>query len=379
MKKILSTILLFLLACVCLAQDPQLTQFYNNPIYLNPSNTGGTKNGRLIFNYRTQWPGITNLTTSLFSFDYFVPLPDHHTAIGVGVLFMDDQAGQNLKLQRTSAQVAVSIEKLMWGNWRIKGGFQFGYLSRKIASDGENLTFEDQLIFGTTNSQDLIQGSSGESKQSPDVSIGTLIGSPNFWIGFAAHHLNTPDQSLISSGFSGDVQPLPVKWTLHTGFEYRLPNKGSKPLSAIRMEGMYMKQGNNEQFITGMNYLIGFNRSKKIGKRFMDHAHHSAADISFSFGLWFRAIPLFTKHDQVKISADAISGQIGFETELIAGFSIGANYSYDFNISSLDLAQAHEVSLTVRTKQFFKILNRNCKKPLTWSERHQHPFNRSNL
>ena len=42
-----------------LAQDPEFTQFYANPLYLNPAFAGTARCPRVNLNYRNQWPGIS--------------------------------------------------------------------------------------------------------------------------------------------------------------------------------------------------------------------------------------------------------------------------------------------------------------------------------
>ena len=48
------------------AQDPAFSQFYANPLYLNPAFAGTNDCPRVNLNYRDQWPGIgrTYVTTS---------------------------------------------------------------------------------------------------------------------------------------------------------------------------------------------------------------------------------------------------------------------------------------------------------------------------
>ena len=57
--------LMFLLAVLMLAagetvtaQDPQFSQFYAAPLYLNPAFAGSTGQARVGANYRNQWPAI---------------------------------------------------------------------------------------------------------------------------------------------------------------------------------------------------------------------------------------------------------------------------------------------------------------------------------
>ena len=51
------------------AQDPAFSQFYSNPLYLNPAFAGTNICPRVSLNYRDQWPGIgrTYVTTSALS------------------------------------------------------------------------------------------------------------------------------------------------------------------------------------------------------------------------------------------------------------------------------------------------------------------------
>ena len=41
------------------AQDPQFTQFYANPLYLNPAFAGTARCPRICMNYRNQWPNLS--------------------------------------------------------------------------------------------------------------------------------------------------------------------------------------------------------------------------------------------------------------------------------------------------------------------------------
>src|SRR5215475_728917 len=72
------------------AQDPQFSQFYAAPLYLNPAMAGSTGQARAGINYRNQWPAIdANFTTMSAYFDYYIE--DKNS--GVGVLLTRDQEG----------------------------------------------------------------------------------------------------------------------------------------------------------------------------------------------------------------------------------------------------------------------------------------------
>src|SRR5262245_45456451 len=73
------------------AQDPQFTQFYANPLYLNPAFAGAARRPRVALNYRNQWPALTGtfVTTSV-SYDQHV----EGIQGGLGFLVTSDQAGK---------------------------------------------------------------------------------------------------------------------------------------------------------------------------------------------------------------------------------------------------------------------------------------------
>src|SRR3954467_10487497 len=72
------------------AQDPQFTQFYANPLYLNPAFAGTARCPRICMNYRNQWPLLSGrYETYSFSADMHMDA----LAGGLGVLVTaDDQA-----------------------------------------------------------------------------------------------------------------------------------------------------------------------------------------------------------------------------------------------------------------------------------------------
>src|SRR4030095_593722 len=83
-------VLMLMLQGAVTAQDPQFSQFYAAPLYLNPALAGSTGQARAGLNYRNQWPAMeANFTTMSAYFDYFIE--DKNT--GVGVLLTQDKAG----------------------------------------------------------------------------------------------------------------------------------------------------------------------------------------------------------------------------------------------------------------------------------------------
>ena len=106
-KKLKKINLVMIFAVVCFfssqkeskAQDPAFSQFYANPLYLNPAFSGSAPKGapRGNLNYRDQWPGIgrTYVTTAV-SYDQYVD----KVGGGLGVKFVNDRSGDgNLQVK----------------------------------------------------------------------------------------------------------------------------------------------------------------------------------------------------------------------------------------------------------------------------------------
>jgi len=84
------------------AQDPAFSQFYANPLYLNPAFAGASPDGcpRTTLNYRDQWPGIgrTYVTTSV-AYDQHI----NSLGGGLGIMVSQDRSGAgNLKTLNAS-------------------------------------------------------------------------------------------------------------------------------------------------------------------------------------------------------------------------------------------------------------------------------------
>jgi len=91
LKGIQTAILLFVCA-VSTAQDPEFTQFYANPIYLNPAFAGSHGCPRFNMNHRNQWPSISGaFITNSFSYDQFV----NTLQGGIALMVTNDMAGKN--------------------------------------------------------------------------------------------------------------------------------------------------------------------------------------------------------------------------------------------------------------------------------------------
>lgn len=320
MKKILFCLFATLTVSTQLwAQDPEFTQFYANPLYLNPAFAGTARCPRLVMNYRNQWPSLTgSFVTTSASYDQHVETIQG----GLGLIVMNDAAAQST-LRTTTFSGIYSYQQPINKNFSIKAGFQATYFQKSL--DWSKLTFGDMIdprkgfIYET---QDVPRGG---NVKNVDFSAGLLGFSEKFYAGVAVHHLNEPNESLIVG-----TSRLPMKFTAHAGAVIPIQKKRRDADANISPNVLYRRQGEFQQLNLGM-YV---NKGPIVA------------------GVWFRGL-LFGETYR-----DAFIATLGVQTDVIR---IG--YSYDVTISELTPATggSHEVSLTInfeckRKKQKFRTI-----------------------
>lgn len=278
------------------AQDPEFTQFYANPLYLNPAFAGTARCPRLVFNYRNQWPGISgNYVTYNASYDQHI---DDFSG-GIGVLAMTDQAGVGT-LTTTRASFIYSYQLPVNRKFSIRAALEATFHHKHV--DWSKLTFGDMIdprrgFVYTTN-----EVQRDKPVNTADFSAGLLGFSEKFFFGFAVHHLTEPNESVIQG-----QSPLPMKFTAHAGTVIELPARDETTISPnilFRMQEDF-KQINFGMYVT-KGVMVG--------------------------GLWYR-------------NADAFIVLVGVDQ---GNFKFG--YSYDITISKLGTktAGSHELSCTLK-------------------------------
>ena len=93
MKKSLFLILSLLFCTSSFSQDPHFTQYYANPLFLNPALAGGEYCPRIITNYRNQWSMLAG-SFETYSFSFDLTLEPIHGGIGLSVIH--DDAGNGV-------------------------------------------------------------------------------------------------------------------------------------------------------------------------------------------------------------------------------------------------------------------------------------------
>lgn len=313
MKKLYLIILFWIGAFgTLLAQDPQFSQFYAAPLYLNPGFTGTADMHRANLVYRNQWPGLPKAyTTTALSYDYNM----RKLKSGFGGMILQDKAGTG-GYTRTGVSTFYSYKIQLKKSWVISPAIQFGYVHSGL--NWNKLTLGDQIGFNdvtipTTNDQDVMKI---ENFGYFDAGTGILIYNKLAWFGLSGYHINQPNQSLL-----GREDRLAAKYSAHGGVRIKLNNSllARDRSSSIAPSFIYKKQGNFQQLDMGL------------------HFHYNP----IMAGLWYRGVPLF-KDEYGYVRQDAVAFLFGIR---LPQFDLG--YSYDFTISSLGPVSggAHEVTM----------------------------------
>ncbi len=173
------------------AQDAQFTQFYANPLYLNPAFAGSERCPRICLNFRDEWPAIPgNFVTYSASFDRYVDA----LAGGIGLLVEQDRAGSGV-VTTNNISAIYAYQLNISRKFAINAGFQATYHEKSI--DQSKLNFGDMIDpirgFVYTTGEQLTR----RSVSVPDFSAGLLGYGQNVFFGASFDHLTQPDESFV--------------------------------------------------------------------------------------------------------------------------------------------------------------------------------------
>jgi len=310
-KKLIFCIIAFVSASnLAVAQDPAFSQFYANPLYLNPAFAGSVVCPRLIMNYRNQWPSISGTFVT-----YNASYDQHFDKIsgGIGILVNADRAGEGT-LSTTSFSGIYSYRLAVTRTFTISAALQASYVDRRLA--WEKLNFGDQIDpkYGFTKPVSSEIPPDKLSKGYLDFSTGIIGYSENFYAGVAISHLTEPEEGFIT------IHKLPMKFTAHAGAIIDLKKRKHKTRGiediTISPNILYQQQLHFNQ----LNYGFYVNW------------------LPFVSGVWFR---------QNFQNSDALIFLVGIQQ---SSFKIG--YSYDLTVSKLTniTGGAHEISFALQLK-----------------------------
>lgn len=303
------------------AQDPQFSQFYASPLYLNPALTGSVKCPRLTLNYRNQWPALgSTYVTYIASYDQAVKAVEG--SLG-GYVYEDIQGDGAISTFNVSGIYNYTFIVDRRSNVNI--AFQASYIQKKLNWD---YIFPDMIhpLYGPIYPTHETGVPTAEKKGHFDVSTGAVYSTQHFFGGIAIHHVTQPTESFRSN----DDAVLPRLFSVHAGFNLPLSGRGIKKGDLMLSPNLLFEQQRDFQ---QMNWGLYLNRKGIVG------------------GLWFRQNLTFHYDSFIMI--------LGYLKE-----KYKFAYSYDLTISQLknQTLGAHEISFTMifpckQKKQKFRTIS----------------------
>lgn len=290
------------------AQDPCFSQYFLNPIYMNPAHTGSMKVPRFGVQYRNQWPAFNKAYTTYFaSFDTYLP----KNKSGIGLLAWQDVQADGIYTQSSikfiySKEIQLNRRWTMYGS--ISAGAQTNELNfnRLIFSDGLDVIHGQYLPTGELlpeNAHNVF----------PDFGAGLLLYNGKYFFGLAGDHLNKPDQSM----YQAYSYLLKRKFTVHceVSLPYYLPGHLRK-YCTFNPNMIIQNQGDD------LNIMLGLYANRRC----------------LTLGLWNR--------QTLKRGSDIIA-MAGF-----TGKQFKTAITYDMNLRGVGLQSqgAVEISISVLLK-----------------------------
>ena len=275
------------------AQDVSFSQYYGNPLIMNPAFAGSGGAPRIAVQYRDQWQQFDHAYTS---YSGAVDLPVTALQGGLGLSVLNDAQAGNI-LNSFQVDLAYSVFIRLNETLRLNAGIQGGFHQNSIKT--QELIFADNLDLYYGN-----HGTSSEILSDPnfgyaDFSSGFLIYSKRVFAGGAIHHLTEPQLTF----YEGDDNSakLPRKYTAHLGARLPVFRHGLlRKKFDVSPQLILQKQGISKQVNYGMLATQG----------------------GLTAGVWFR--------QNFGIRYDAVILLAGFMTNRMQ-----FTYSYDWTVSGL--------------------------------------------
>lgn len=253
------------------SQDIHFSQFYDNPVIINPANTGNfSGNWRFISNFRNQTNSVNSpYKTTTLTFEH--PVYYYTEKASVGLIYINDFASDNTLITNKIYLSTAYFRKISRKSY-LHLGFQFGYVHKKYSM--ENLSFPDQFDMGTglfnPNSQ-TSEYLENQKKSYLDLNWGLMWSRVTDILkietGISMFHYNLPNESFFENS-----QNLPVKFNLHGYLIYTFENDiflSPKMLYSIQKKASELLIGsdigynfeNNTKVFAGTYFRGGFFRN----------------------------------------------------------------------------------------------------------------------
>jgi len=268
--------------------DPHFSQYYANPLWLNPALTGVTDGDyRVNINAKQQWSNLNNgYLTAGASFDM---APKKNLAFGGMII---NQRAGDIGYNQLNALVSGSyrIRFGREGDQIINFGLQAGIINKSFDPSKVTLGSQYNPIIGYDPGMGFNENISSSNYLAPDVNAGIMYfdGSGNknvnVFAGASVSHLTQPKDKFV-----GGNARLPMRFTGHGGARIKLSY-----LLDITPNFIYLKQGDAQEIAAGAYAQLMLNPESDI----LFGSNYRVDDSAIAFvGLHFKSMVFGVSYD----------------------------------------------------------------------------------
>jgi type IX secretion system PorP/SprF family membrane protein len=244
-KKIVSPVLCLLFPFISSAQDIHFSQFFEAPLWRNPSLSGiFTGDIRVQAVYRDQWNSVTNAyRTGSVNAEFKMPVGNGLDFLTVGGQVLYDRAG-TIGWVSTHLLPALNYHKSLSTehNRYLSLGFMGGWVQRRF--DRSKMTTNSQYD-GLGDGESLTKTQYSYLDGSVGMSYNSGFGESennNFFLGAAYHHFNRPNNSF----YRNTNIELHPKWVYSGGLKF-----GISGYSYLTVQADHSIQGGFTETVAG--------------------------------------------------------------------------------------------------------------------------------
>ena len=287
------------------AQDLHFSQFFNNPLTVNPANTGFIPDAdyRLGASYRNQYSSILAepyKTMSVYGDAQVLRSQIENGWLGLGGYILSDVAGSG-GLRSTKIYGSLAYYQMLGVSSLLTAGFNMGWVNKRI--DQTKLKFPDQFdgkFFDGSTPTSVVLANNSISYFDMQVGMNYAY-FPNedvyINVGYSIQHVNKPQETFFTD--NSDSSRISMR---HIGFVNALLKVNDRVI--INPNIYYTNQARASEFMLGLN--ANYNLSGQGG------------ETQLLAGLYYRG-------------GDAIIPMVGFEVK-----NVRFTFSYDVTTSSLN-------------------------------------------
>jgi type IX secretion system PorP/SprF family membrane protein len=307
-------VLAAVLAAFVQAQDPSMSHFYANPLYMNPAMAGVEGPTKLSLGYRNHLPGAAHpYSTYHASFEQYLEALQG----GVGIHVMNDRQGGGI-INTLSLDAIYAYHLKVSRELMLSGGFQASAGQRSMNPDGLVLPDELAGMASTTLT--------GYSKVYPDFTVGLAAFRRNVYGGIAVYHLFQPYMSRSKDPNTR----LSRRYSAHLGALFSIYEKRlGREILQLSPNLVFLQQDIYQQMNYGLEVLYK----------------------NLLAGIWFR--------QDLRFSYGTLILSVGYAKD-----PFRFRYSYDAKLSSPDLQipsmGSHEISMGLVFENLYKSKKRRA-------------------